>query len=116
VAYRGRHPVSAAQVFLSHGIAGIYWVGTVEAARGEGLAEAVTRAVGNMAFDQGAGLSSLQASRMGEPIYRRMGYVDVYRCEDYVRWSAARVAARHLERPAAISRSSITARPRSPTP
>ncbi len=89
VAYRDGQPVSAAQVFLSHGIAGIYWVGTVEAARGQRLAEMVTRVVGNMAFDRGARLSTLQASPMGEPVYRRMGYVELYRYQDYVRWSAA---------------------------
>ena len=88
VAYRAGQPVSAAQAFLSHGIAGIYWVGTVEAARGQGLGEAVTRAVGNLACDRGARLLSLQASPMGEPIYRRMGYRELYRYENWVRWSA----------------------------
>jgi hypothetical protein len=87
VAYRDNQPVSAAQVYLSHGIAGIYWVGTVEAVRGQGLAEVVTRAVGNMAFDRGARLCTLQASPMGEPVYRRMGYVELYRYQNFVRWS-----------------------------
>jgi hypothetical protein len=90
VAYRDGEAVSAAQVFLSHGIAGVYWVGTVSSARGRGLAEAVTRVVGNMAFDRGARFSTLQASPMGEPVYLRMGYVELYRYEDYVRWPAAR--------------------------
>jgi hypothetical protein len=90
VAYRDGEPLSAAQVYLSHGIAGVYWVGTVSAARGKGLAESVTRVVGNMAFDRGARFSTLQASTMGEPVYRRMGYVELYRYEDYVRWSAPR--------------------------
>jgi hypothetical protein len=88
VAFRDDQPVSAAQVFLSHGIAGIYWVGTVEAARGQGLAELVTRVVGNMAFDRAARLCTLQASPMGEPVYRRMGYVELYGYQNYVRWSA----------------------------
>jgi hypothetical protein len=79
VAYLDGAPVSCAMVLLSHGIAGVYWVASVEAARGRGLAEAVTRHVTNLGFDLGASNVQLQASPMGEPIYRRMGYEDVYR-------------------------------------
>jgi len=70
---------AAAMAILSHGIAGIYWVGTLESARGRGLGEACTRAVGNAAFERGARLLVLQASAQGEPIYRRMGYREVTR-------------------------------------
>ncbi len=75
---------AAAMAILSHGIAGIYWVGTLASARGRGLAEACTRAVGNAAFDRGARLVVLQASAQGEPIYRRMGYREVTRYAWYV--------------------------------
>ena len=83
VAYDGDQPVAAAQALLSHGIAGVYWVGTLEAARGKGLGEAVCRWVTNWAFDQGAAAQTLQASTMGEPIYDRMGYETIYR---YTSW------------------------------
>ena len=82
VAYLEDEPVAAAQTLLSHGIAGVYWVGTVEAARGKGLAESVTRAVTNRAFDLGAGANTLQASPMGGPIYLRMGYETIYHYTD----------------------------------
>ena len=59
---------------FSHGIAGIYWVGTVKAARGRGLAEYCVREVGNAAFARGARKVILQASQFGEPVYKRMGY------------------------------------------
>ena len=36
VAYLDGAPVSVAQILLSHGIAGVYWVGSLEAARGRG--------------------------------------------------------------------------------
>jgi hypothetical protein len=72
-------PVAGAMVVVTHGVAGVYWVGTVPAARGRGLAELCTRAAGNAGFDQGARLAALQASVMGEPLYRRMGYVEVTR-------------------------------------
>jgi ribosomal protein S18 acetylase RimI-like enzyme len=80
-------PAAAAMVILTHGIGGIYWVGTVPAARGKGLAELVTRAVGNAAFDMGARLVVLQASPMGEPVYRRMGYREVTRYPYYVQFT-----------------------------
>jgi hypothetical protein len=74
VAYVDSKPVSCALVLLSHGIGGVYWVGTAPAGRGRGLAEACTRAVTNIGFDEGARMVTLQASPMGDPIYRRMGY------------------------------------------
>ena len=77
VLYDADQPVCAAAILYSHGIAGIYWVGTVPAARGKGYAEAIMRAVTNEAFDRGARAVVLQASTMGEPIYTRLGYVEM---------------------------------------
>ena len=85
VAYHGDAPVAAAQALLSHGIAGVYWVGTLEAARGRGLGEAVCRWVTNWAFDQGAAAQTLQASTMGEAIYARMGYETIHRYTSWLR-------------------------------
>ena len=85
VAYADGEAAAAAQVILSHGISGVYWVGTVDAARGRGLGEAVTRAVSNRAFDEGARAVTLQASPMGEPIYQRLGYETLYRYASLVR-------------------------------
>jgi hypothetical protein len=76
---------AAAMVMLTHGVGGVYWVGTTPAARGRGLAELCTRAVGNVAVDMGASLVVLQASVMGEPVYRRMGYREVTRYPSYAR-------------------------------
>jgi len=73
VRFEGR-PVSAAMMMLSHGIAGVYWVGTLKEKRGKGLAEYCTREVSNAAFELGASKVILQASKYGEPVYRRMGY------------------------------------------
>jgi len=84
VAYLDGEPVAAAMTVLSHGIAGIYWVGTVEAARGKGIAEACTRVATNWGFDAGVPNVQLQGSPMGEPIYRRMGYDDLYRYDFYL--------------------------------
>jgi hypothetical protein len=89
VAYVDDRPVAAAQTMLSHGIAGVYWVGTVESGRGRGVGEAVTRAVTNRAFDLGAAANTLQASPMGAPIYARMGYETIYDYRTFVRFEPA---------------------------
>jgi ribosomal protein S18 acetylase RimI-like enzyme len=81
LAYLDGEAVGAALILLSHGIAGVYWVGCREHARGRGIAEAVTRHVTNLGFDLGAANVQLQASHMGEPIYRRMGYEELERRE-----------------------------------
>ncbi|HWJ62834.1 MAG TPA: hypothetical protein VNS19_12780 [Acidimicrobiales bacterium] len=86
IAWEGGVPLACAQVLLSHGVAGVYYVGTAEAARGRGLAELVTRTVTNLGFDLGAAFVTLQASSMGEPIYRRMGYREIDRYTTHTRF------------------------------
>jgi Acetyltransferase (GNAT) domain len=65
---------SIAMTLVSHGVAGIYWVGSTAEARGRGLGWAVTAAAVNAGFDFGAELAALQASPMGEKLYLRMGF------------------------------------------
>jgi hypothetical protein len=79
VAYDQEQPVSAAMLLFSNSIAGIYWVGTVQSDRGKGLAEACVGAVTNIAFRRGAAFVVLQASKFGEPVYRRMGFTEFSR-------------------------------------
>jgi GNAT superfamily N-acetyltransferase len=67
-------PVGIAMTMVSHGVAGIYWVGSLEQARGKGIGRAVTVAATNAGFELGADVASLQASPMGKPIYEAMGY------------------------------------------
>jgi hypothetical protein len=83
----GGTPAATAMVILSHGIGGIYWVGTTPETRGRGLGELVTRIVGNLAFDAGARVVVLQASPMGAPIYRKMGYREITRYPCYVQFA-----------------------------
>jgi ribosomal protein S18 acetylase RimI-like enzyme len=79
-------PVGSAQLVMSDRFAGVYWVATIESARQMGLGEAVTRAVTDRAFQLGASAVGLQASPMGEPIYRRLGYETSYRYTGWVRF------------------------------
>ncbi|HEX4463458.1 MAG TPA: GNAT family N-acetyltransferase [Solirubrobacterales bacterium] len=75
--------VSIAMTMVSHGVAGIYWVGSLERARGKGLGRAVTVAATNAGFDLGADVASLQASPMGKPIYLELGYETAF---EYQMW------------------------------
>jgi GNAT superfamily N-acetyltransferase len=74
VAAREGVPVAAALTLRSGSVAGIYYVGTVPAARGSGLGALCTRAATNAGLDLGADCVVLQASIMGEPLYRKMGF------------------------------------------
>ena len=74
VGYVEGAPVAAA-VYVTHGVAGIGWVGTVPEYRGRGFGEAVTWAAIREGFRRGGAFANLQASPMGRPIYERMGFV-----------------------------------------
>lgn len=56
------------------GDAGVYWVGTREAARGHGVASGLMRQALRDARERGCTTTSLQATGMGRPVYRRLGY------------------------------------------
>jgi ribosomal protein S18 acetylase RimI-like enzyme len=77
-------PASAAILHFSHGIAGIYWVGTAPGMRGKGHASLLMRYVSNLAFAQGAAAVVLQATPFGEPVYRKLGYEEMTRYPCYV--------------------------------
>ena len=85
VAFVEGTPAATALTFVSHGAGLVNWVGTLAEYRGRGVGEAVTREVTNAGFDLGARASTLQASPMGEPIYRRLGYETAFRYRVYVR-------------------------------
>ena len=88
--WQGDCPAACAMSLCSHGVAGIYWVGTVPDARRRGLAEIATRAAGNAGFERGMRVAALQASAMGYPVYQRMGYETVAS----TRWYLARPTRR----------------------
>lgn len=74
VAYRGAQPASTALMLMNGESAGLYWVGTANAAQRRGLGEICTRLATNAGFARGAKVVTLQASPFGEPIYARLGY------------------------------------------
>jgi GNAT superfamily N-acetyltransferase len=78
VARLGDRPVGIALTAVSEGVAGIYWVGSTEDVRHRGVGRAVTAAAVDAGFEMGAEVASLQASPMGESLYRKMGFETIF--------------------------------------
>jgi len=77
VAYLGDEPVACAMTLLSHRVAGVFYVATVEHARRRGLGDALTRIAARTGFEMGAVAAWLGASEMGAGLYRRIGFEDL---------------------------------------
>lgn len=67
-------PVATAGVIEAAGVAGVYYVATLPEARGRGIGGAVTREAVRASRDAGYRAAILQASPMGQPVYRRLGF------------------------------------------
>ncbi len=79
-------PACTSALVSSPGIAGVYWVSTLEPYRGRGLGEAITWAAVRGGIESQQPVACLQASAMGEPVYTRMGFqTPVY----YAKWERA---------------------------
>lgn len=76
-------PVSAATIVTSDGISGIYWVGTIDDYRGQGLGAYVAQEATNIGFKEGSDMVILQASEAGERVYKKLGYETVSHYRSY---------------------------------
>jgi GNAT superfamily N-acetyltransferase len=74
---RSGRPVAGAWTAVSHGVAGVGFVGALDEVRGRGLGTAVTAAAMRLGYAMGARSSALQASPMGRPVYARMGFREI---------------------------------------
>jgi ribosomal protein S18 acetylase RimI-like enzyme len=77
VARADGRPVACVAGFDVEGDCAIWNVGTLPEARGRGLATALMRQALLDARDRGCATTSLQATAMGRPVYRRLGYRDL---------------------------------------
>ena len=62
----------------------LLWIGTRAAARGRGVADAITRALARIGFERGAARVILQASEMGLPVYQRIGFRTISSCARFL--------------------------------
>jgi ribosomal protein S18 acetylase RimI-like enzyme len=80
LARAGGRPVAALSVALHDGDAYVWLVATAPEARGRGLASELLRGALRAARDEaGATTTTLEATAMGEGVYRRLGYRDLGR-------------------------------------
>jgi ribosomal protein S18 acetylase RimI-like enzyme len=70
-------PVACAMTLVSHRVAGVFYVATVERARRRGVGDALTRLATRTGFEMGAAAAWLGASEMGAGLYRRIGFQDL---------------------------------------
>jgi len=82
-------PVATSQLFISAGVAGIYNVTCVPAARGQGIGAAITSTPLLEARMMGYKVGILQASSMGYPVYQKLGFDDFGKLSVYL-WEQAK--------------------------
>ena len=83
VAYVDGVPAATALTLYSDEAAGVYGVVALPVPRGRSLGELCTALATNAGFERGAKVVTLQASRVGLPIYTRMGF---QRCDQLRRY------------------------------
>ena len=73
-------PAATAAVFFSpREVAGLYFVCTTPAVRRRGIGAAITAAAMQVAVEHGCTSAVLGSSPMGEGVYRRLGFEEVFR-------------------------------------
>lgn len=85
LARREGRSVGTGLLFATGGVAGIHMVGVPPEARRSGVAGAMMIHLHNIARERGLRTAALQASDMGEGLYRKLGYAAFGRIENFVK-------------------------------
>ncbi|MFZ3589653.1 GNAT family N-acetyltransferase [Bacillus sp. DJP31] len=85
IGYENGVAVAVISLLLAEGVAGIYWVGTTEIARGKGYATELMERAHAEAISNGYHVAVLQSSKEGLGLYERLGYKKDY-IEESIEW------------------------------
>jgi GNAT superfamily N-acetyltransferase len=76
-------PAAASMYYLGAGVAGIYFVAALPEVRNKGVGFAITQKPLREAKKLGYRIGVLGASKMGEPVYLRMGFKEYFKTGSY---------------------------------
>ena len=76
-------PAATSMYYLGAGVAGIYFVAALPEVRNKGVGFAITQKPLQEAKKLGYKVGTLQASKMGEPVYLRMGFKEYFKTGSY---------------------------------
>ena len=79
----GGEPVATSSLALAAGVAGVFAVATIETARRRGVGASITLAPLLAARNRGYAVGALQASEMGYPVYKKIGFSEQFRYHVY---------------------------------
>ena len=79
------NPVATGVLFEGEGAAGLFYIGTLPEVRRRGIALAMVNYLLNHAKTKGYHISVLQASEMGYPVYKKIGFKKYYTTKIYRR-------------------------------
>ena len=85
VALLDREPVATSRLSMAGGVAGLYTMVTLPHAQRRGIGLAMAHRAMAAGRDTGMRLGALQATSMGYPIYKKLGFVEILRCHMLVR-------------------------------
>ena len=78
VGYADSQPACASMLIKTGPVAGIYWVATLANFRGMGFGKSITMQAAAAGKQLGCQFASLQASSMGKPMYKSLGFDNPY--------------------------------------
>ncbi len=79
------NPIATGVLFKGEGAAGLFYIGTIPEARRQGIAKSMVHYLLNETKKKGYPISVLQASEMGYPVYKKIGFKKYYTTKIYRR-------------------------------